>query len=386
MIQLMPGKTLLIFLLFIWVAHPANAQEKVKKSSSDTIVIYETQIVYDTLFIYDTIRISGPDRNPVLQSMKDSNSVQGIIADPSDTLMIFDTTVPQNLKEYLPDTLQPYKPITAVPLTSLCNKYYPHSEKFSCGLTATNFKSSIMYTKSKMKLMKRERYHSFNAGQSAWGISAGGGAWHAQSFNGNLRSDHLFSPSLGLYYEKMISRHFSFKVELNYLWTANRGIHFQQDNFMDAVQSSSTAGITYADIFSWDVNGKADGDFHFSRLSVPLKIGYNISFVRPYVGLEYMHRLKNSQLPNGNHVSALAGLNVHLLKRLSIEATYSLGLSNELDRNGQVQGTTAGNITVLSDSRVVISSYPAEDHVNNNTGSLSGRFFGISLCYSFSRN
>lgn len=380
----MPGKTLLVFLLLIWAVHPVNAQNK--KSASDTLFIYETQIVYDTLFIYDTIRISGSDRNPALQSMEDSNSVQGMISGPSDTLLIADTIDFQKLKKDFPDTLQPYKPITALPLTSLCNKYDPHSEKLSCELTATNFKRSIIYTKSKMKLMKRERYHSFNAEQSVWGISAGGGTWHAQSFDGNLRSDGLFSTSIGLYYEKMISGNFGFKVELNYQWIANRGIHFQQDNFMDAVQPSSTAGITYADIFSWDVNGASDADFRFSQLSIPLKFGYNISFARPYMGLEYMYRFKNSQLSNGNYVHALAGINVHLLKRLSIEATYSLGLSNELDRNGQVQGTTAGNITVLSDSRVVISSYPAEDHVNKNTGSLSGRYFGISLCYSFSKN
>ncbi|MBN1924383.1 MAG: hypothetical protein JW798_00985 [Prolixibacteraceae bacterium] len=386
MIQQMSGKLFCFFLLLIWVVFPVQSQEKVKKASSDTLVIYETQIVYDTLYVYDTVRVPKPGSNIPAQTLEYDNAIQGITSFPYDTSLMPDTVTPGQFLDKSSNTSYPYKPLVSIPLTSLSNKYISESEKFLCESPATKFKKGIITAKSNMKLMKSERYHSINADGYAWGISAGGGGWRAQSFDGNLRSDVLFSPHAGIFCEKKVARHVTCKVELNYTWTLNKGIHFQHDDFMDSIQSASLEEVKYTDIFSWDVDGEDDAGFGFSQVDIPFQVGYQIGSFRPYVGFKYSHRFKHNQLHKGNYFSALAGTDILLSNRLSLGVSYSCGLGNEVRRNGQILGTTVGNIIVLPDSKVVISSYPAEEHLSNNTGALSSQRIDISLYINLHRN
>ncbi len=386
MIQQMPGKRSFLFLLLIWVVFPVKSQDKVKKASPDTLVIYETQIVYDTLYIYDTIRVPKQGKNIPAQTKEYDNTILGITAFPYDTTLMADTALHGQLMDKSFVTPYPHKPLVSIPLTSLSNKYLNQSEKFFCELPATHFEKGIINAKSKMKLMKSERNNSIYADRSGWGISAGGGGWQARSFDGNLRSDMLLSPHAGIFYEKTVTRHIVCKVALHYTWTLNKGIHFHHDDFMDSIQSSSLAVITYDDIFSWDVDGEKDARFSFSQIDIPVKVGYQISFLRPYLGFKYTRRFKHNQLHKGNYFSALIGAEILLSNRLSLGINYSYGLCEEIQRNGQINGTTVGNIVVMPDSKVVISSYPAEEHVNNNAGALSGQRIDFSLYFSLHGN
>ncbi len=387
MIQQRSGSTFFLVLLLVWVVLPVQSQDKLKEASPDTLVIYETQIVYDTLFIYDTIRISKPVRNiPSAQPLEHDNAILGVMSLPVDTSLMADTLRSGAFRNRSPDMARPDKQLVSIPLTTLSNKYLAQPEKFSCESPATNFKKGIKNVKSDMKLMKGERLDRKYAGRSGWGVLAGGGSWRARSFDGNLRSDMLFTPHAGIFYEKSITSNIVCKLELNYTWTLNKGIYFQHDDFIDSIQSASFEEITYADIFSWDVDGKKDAGFGFSQIDFPVTIGCQISIFRPYAGFQYTHRFGHNKLHKGNYFYALAGADIRLSQRLSLGINYSCGLCKEVQRNGQILGTAVGNIVVLPDSKVVISSYPAEEHISNNTGALSGQRLDISLYFSLNRN
>ena len=73
-------------------------------------------------------------------------------------------------------------------------------------------------------------------------LSAGRGGWWARCLDGNWRTNVLFTPHFGAFYEKKISPHLRFKVELNYRWVATKGIQFSQDNFSGFIQSPHPQG------------------------------------------------------------------------------------------------------------------------------------------------
>lgn len=237
-----------------------------------------------------------------------------------------------------------------------------------------------------MKLMKSEPQNITNTHQHRWGLSAGGGGWWARSLDGNWRTNVLFTPHLGAFYEKKISHHLRFKVELNYRWVATKGIQFSQDNFSGFIQPPSTPGITESDIFSWDVDGEKTTEFRFSQIDIPLKLGYKIGSFQPCIGFDYTRRFKHNKVHNGNYFNAIAGLDIHLSNRLSLELCYSHGIREEIQRNGEVMGIIVGNIITLPGSKTVFTAYPPAEYLSKNTGKLSSRQIALSLSFNLHNN
>jgi hypothetical protein len=379
-------KAFFLFLVFIWVAYPVASQKKTKNAIPDTVFIYETQVVYDTLFVYDTIWMPKPLVGIPVRLPEYGDPLSGIIPFKYDTASTADTVLFGKTKEKYYYTLNLHKPFTDIPLTALSKKYSIQPANFLCKSPATNFKKSIISVKNNEKLMKSERNNTTNTNPFTWGILAGGGGWWARSFDGNLRTNVLVTPHVGVYYEKTITRNVRFKLELNYTWIVKKGIQFNQGRYLDSIQSPSTPGITDSDIFRWDVDGDKDTEFSFSQIDVPVKVGYTIGLFQPYIGFEYTRRFVHDKVHNGNYFSVLAGADVHLSKRVSLGVCYSRGLQDEIQRNGQVQGIVVNNIITLPGSKVAFAPYPPAEYLSKNTGFLSSQRINLSLYFNLHSN
>lgn len=371
--------------MFVGTICPVKSQNTVK-ISPDTIVVYDTKIVYDTIFVYDTIRISKPIKGFTKLPLEFTDTLSVIKPFLYDSLLMVDTILIDKMKKKYYYTLHQRKHLGSKPLTCLSKDYFIQPEEILCELPATNLKKNIISVKTNKKLMKSERYSTTDTHQNSWGISAGGGGWWARSFDGNLRTNALISPQIGVYYEKKIVSNLVLKMELNYRWIEKNGLQFSQDSFLDFIQSPSTVGITESDVFSWDVDGKTEDEFVFSQIDIPLKVGYDFGLLQPYIGLDYTRRFKHNNVHNGNYFNVLVGANIHLSNRFSLELSYSHGVREEIQRDGQVLGIIEGNIITLPHSKVVFSSYPPAEYVLENTGKLSSRRVGISLLFNLHSN
>lgn len=385
MIQQAPGKTTFLLLVFLGITCPVKSQNTIK-TSPDTIVVYDTKIVYDTLFIYDTIRISKPIRSFITLPLRFADTLSEIKLLPYDTLLVADTILLDKIKEKYLHTSQLNKQLSNNPLDCLSQNIFIQPDEVLCELPATNFKKSIISIKSNMKLMKSETHNITNTHQYRWGLSAGGGGWWARSRDANLQTNVLFTPHFGAFYEEKISHHLRFKVELNYRWVATKGIQFSQDNFSGFIQSPSTPGITESDIFSWDVDGEKTNEFRFSQIEIPIKLGYKTGSFQPCIGFDYTRRFKHNKVHNGNYFNVIAGLDIHLSNRLSLELCYSHGIRGEIQRNGQVMGIIVGNIITLPGSKTAFTAYPPADYLSKNTGKLSSRRIALSLSFNLHNN
>jgi hypothetical protein len=377
MIPQISGKTFLIFLvLFCANISQALAQKSIKRAKPDTIVIYETKVVYDTLYVYDTIRMANPLKNIPVRHLGQADTVSGLLPLPHSSSLMTDTSILKKNRSHL-NSLQLYNAFNDIFLIPSDKKYRPHPEEFLCKSPATILKSDIIKSESDNKLMENNTNEKLD--NLRFGISAGGGGWWAQSFDFRLRSNMLASPNVGVFFEKTTVHNVSLKIELNYSWLLKKGVRFYPDDYMGTVYSSTFTTSNYSGLFSWDINGESDSEFNFSQISVPIKVGYKVMFIQPYVGLEYKVRKMNNNDYFESSVSALTGVDIHISDRISMAINYSYGISEELNRNGYVQGTTVGDMIVLPNSTVVFFSYPTEDYLNNNTGPLSSQRIDFSL-------
>ncbi|MBN1117821.1 MAG: hypothetical protein JXA77_11485 [Bacteroidales bacterium] len=378
-------KSIFLFLVFIGFFCPIKSQSK-KEMSLDTIVINETKIVYDTIFVYDTLQISKPIMKIPDNPVQFADSLSEMRPFSCDTALTPDTIRQDITEKKFNRTTHQYTPLKSRALTVANKDHIKESEDFFCELPATNLKKNIISVKTNKKLMKIEENRIKNANPNFWGITLGGSGWWFQSFDCDLTSNALLSSHIGVYFKKEVINHLYFKTGLNYRWIATKGIDFSRDNFEDFHQPPSLAEVKESEIFNWDIDGKKDDEFRFSQIDIPLKLGYKIGVFQPCIGFDYTRRFRNNKVHNGNYFNVIAGLDIVLSKRLSLELSYSHGIREEIQRNGQILGIVEGNIIVLPDSKVVFTDYPPEDYLRKNTGKLSSRRIDISLFLNLHSN
>lgn len=378
------NKTIIILLVLIGYICPVKSQNVVK-ISPDTIVINETQVVYDTIFVYDTIRISKPKPiNDISnQFLNDADTLSQIKVPQNDALLKTDSAIIDKKNRKKQAIEKPLMPLSCKVLPLEDENHSTQPEKIFRDSTATNFKKNIISVKNNTKLMKSEKHSTSQTPKYRWGISSGGGGWRAQSSDGNLQTNILFTPHIGVYFEKKLIQNLLLQMELNYKWNPIKGIQINWNNFEEFIQPPSTEGVKESEIFSWYVNGETEDEFNLSQIDIPLKLAYKIRNFQPCIGFVYTRRFNAD---NGNYFNVTAGLDIHISKKISLGFSYSYGMREEIQRNGQVMGIVVGNIITLPESKVMFTAYPPEEYLSKNSGELSSRYFDISLYFNLQSN
>lgn len=301
----------------------ASTSATASPQSRDTIYIYERVMVYDTIYrvvtLYDTLDVHYNSR--------------------------VKNKVPELNILYI-DTLRNTASLLSVSKDSTAT--------FSLDNIILNVNSNKLKNTESMKKttfvgLMLLAFQTISFAQMDFGIHVGSGVWWTNVNKsvadteakpiGNVGFDVTYNFKNGLFV----------KMEPSFLYLSSN--YGYKTMAFDVVWNSSIKKIPSSlptDISGWTPSvGDELATKNISQISIPLHIGYKIKDFKPFVGMEYGYRFEKDFDLKKNCWSFTAGLSYNISNNVSIAASYTRGLTIDVERIGAAVDAQTGKVVTV---------------------------------------